>query len=190
MRIGIYGGSFDPIHSGHAMLANFVAQCGIVDELWITVNRRNPLKSDKAAASDSHRLVMAGIVASKCLNVKVCDIEMSMPSPSYTYDTLLKLKEIYPQHEFRLVMGSDSFLNFSNWKKWKEILKSFGLIVYPRPGYPLPLEESIGTKFLSGAPEFSISSSLVREYIRDNWDINYFVPLEVAEYISQHHLYK
>lgn len=190
MTIGIYGGSFDPIHSGHAILANFVAQCNIVDEVWIMVSRRNPLKLHETFASDKDRLAMARQVAEECKNVKVSDLEMSMPVPSYTYNTLEELKRVNPRHDFKLIIGSDSLFNFSKWKNNELILKKFGLIVYPRPGYPLPEKEPMGMTFLNGAPEFGISSSLIREYISSGWNINYFVPVRVFEYIKTHNLYK
>ena len=190
MTVGIYGGSFDPIHTGHAMVANFVSQCNVVDEVWIMVSRRNPLKEHTTIASDSDRLSMARLVAFNCRNVKVTDIEMTMPSPSYTYDTLLELKRRYPQDEFKIIIGSDSLQNFHNWRNYLKIQKEFGLIVYPRPGYGMPEIEPDGMIFLNGAPEFGVSSSLVREYISYGWDINYFVPVAVSEYIKENKLYK
>lgn len=190
MTIGIYGGSFDPIHTGHAMVANFISQCNVVDEVWIMVSRRNPLKTHPAIANDMQRLEMARIVARDCKNVKVCNIEMSMPVPSFTYDTLRELKRRYPQHDFKIIIGSDSFLNFSRWKNAESIQKEFGLVVYPRPNYPLPATEPEGMTFINGAPEFSISSTLIREYVRDGWNINYFVPVGVSEYITTHKLYQ
>lgn len=190
MTVGIYGGSFDPIHTGHAMVANFVAQCNVVDEVWIMVNRRNPLKPDKTFASDLQRIEMAKLVANECQNVKVTDIEMSLPSPSYTYFSLKALKEKHPENEFKIIIGSDSFHSFANWKNSREILKEFGVIVYPRPGYQLPECEPSGFTFLNGAPEFSISSSLIREYLASGWNINFFVPVAVSLYISKNNLYK
>ncbi|MCH5234385.1 MAG: nicotinate (nicotinamide) nucleotide adenylyltransferase [Muribaculaceae bacterium] len=190
MTIGIYGGSFDPIHTGHAMVANFVSQCNIVDEVWIMVSRRNPLKEHSTLASDNHRLKMAEIVAEKCDKVNVTDIEMSLPVPSYTYDTLLELKKLYPKETFKIIIGSDSLQNFHNWRNSEKIQKEFGLIVYPRPGYELPVTEPEGMTFLNGAPEFGVSSSLIREYIQSDWNINYFVPVAVSEYIEEHKLYK
>ena len=189
MNIGIYGGSFDPIHTGHAMVANFVAQCNVVEEVWIMVSRRNPLKEQGTVASDKDRLQMAHLVAKGCRNVKVTDIEMSMPIPSYTYDTFTELKKKYPEHKFKIIIGSDSLSNFHNWKNSDRIQKEFGLIVYPRPGYPLPQDEPDNVTFLNGAPEFGISSSLIREYASSGWNINYFVPLSVSEYIKTHNLY-
>lgn len=189
MTIGIYGGSFDPIHTGHAVVANFVAQCGLVDEVWITVAKQNPLKTDRVLAHENQRITMAEIVASLCSGVRVCDIEMELPHPSYTINTLNELKRRFEEYDFRLIIGSDSYRNFERWKSADEIRQNYGLIVYPRPGYPLPKDEPGNTVFLNGAPEFSISSSLIREYCKSRWNINYFVPPQIAQYIINHNLY-
>ena len=189
MTVGIYGGSFDPIHTGHAMIANFISQCNIVDEVLLTVNRQNPLKENPTIASEKERIEMARMVAEKCSKVRVSDIEMKLPLPSYTIDTLTLLKKLYPEHNFKLIIGSDSLINFNRWKESDRILKEFGLIVYPRPGFPFPGNEKDNMTFLTGAPEFSISSSLVREYVASGWNINYFVPVEVADYIKEKKLY-
>ena len=106
MIIGIYGGSFDPIHTGHALVANFVAQCNVVDEVWIMVSRKNPMKEHDTIATDSQRLKMAEMVAMECKDVKVTDIEMGLPYPSYTYTTLKELKRLYPENDFRHSCGS------------------------------------------------------------------------------------
>ena len=190
MIIGLYGGSFDPIHTGHAMVANFVSQCNVVDEVWIMVSRKNPLKLNDTIASDGDRLQMARIVAEKCRNVKVTDIELQLPVPSYTIDTLRTLKNHFPSHQFKIIIGSDSLENFEKWKESDLIKQQFGVIVYPRPGYPMPEKEKDGFTFLNGAPEFSVSSSLIREYVASGWDINYFVPTDVCDYITKHYLYR
>lgn len=190
MTIGIYGGSFDPIHTGHAMVANFVAQCNVVDEVWIMVSRKNPLKPHSTFASDKNRLEMASIVASQCKNVKVTDIEMSMPTPSYTIDTLRALQTRYPDKDFKIIIGSDNLTDFKKWKESDRILMEFGVIVYPRPGYPLIGRPPQGMVYLNGAPEFGISSSLIREYVASGWNINYFVPIPVSEYITNNKLYQ
>lgn len=189
MKIGIYGGTFDPIHTGHLVVANFVAQCGLVDEVWLTVNRKNPLKIQSTQALEEYRLKMAEIAVKPCPSLNVCDIELSMPYPSYTVDTLSLLKNRYPDYKFTLIIGSDSFQNFNKWKNADTIVREFGVIVYPRPGYILPQDEPVGFTFLNGAPLISMSSSLIREYVRDGWNINYFVPLKVADYIADHKLY-
>lgn len=190
MTIGLYGGSFDPLHTGHAMVANFISQCNVVDEVWLMVSRKNPLKAHDTYANDSQRLEMAGLVVGNCHKVKVSDLELKMPYPSFTIDTLQKLKEVYPEHEFKVIIGSDSLVDFHKWKESGRIQKEYGLIVYPRPGYPLPENESENVIFLNGAPECSISSSLIREYVKSGWNINYFVPLSISEYIHKHNLYQ
>ena len=190
MIVGIYGGSFDPIHTGHAMVANFIAQCNIVDVVWIMVSRRNPLKMHSTIATDAQRLEMASLVAENCKNVKVSDLEMTLPTPSYTYDTLSELKKRYPENIFKLIIGSDSLQNFHNWKNADKIQNEFEVIVYPRPGFPLEGQEPDNMTFLTGAPEFSISSSLIREYVSSGWNINYFTPISVSEYINTHQLYR
>ena len=190
MTIGIYGGSFDPIHTGHAIVANFVSQCNVVDEVWLMVSRKNPLKENDTLASEKERLEMASLVASGCKRVRVSDLEMGLPYPSYTYHTLQELKRIYPQHNFKIIIGSDSLERFSQWRNHERIQKEFGVIVYPRPGYPMKGEEPEGFTFLQGAPEFSVSSTLIRDYAASGWNINYFVPLSVAEYIEKHKLYR
>ena len=189
MRIGIYGGSFDPIHTGHAMVANFVAQCNVVDEVWLMVSRRNPLKTGGTYAGDRERLEMASIVARKCKGVRVTDIEMHRGVPSYTIETLRELQREHPDDSFKIIIGSDSLIKFREWRSWEEIVKDFGVIVYPRPGYPMPEKEPDNFIFLNGAPEFGISSTLIREYVRSGWNINYFVPTEVNEYIREKQLY-
>lgn len=190
MEIGIYGGSFDPIHTGHAMVANFVAQCNVVDEVWIMVSRRNPLKANDTYATDSQRFEMVSLVAEKCRNVKASREELSLPYPSYTYDTLKYLQKKYPGHTFSLIIGSDSLERLSEWKNSRDLQREFRIIVYPRPGYPFPELEPDNMTFLNGAPTFGISSSLVREYVKSDWDINYFVPASVSDYIKLHKLYR
>lgn len=189
MTIGIYGGSFDPIHSGHAIVANFISQCNIVDEVWLMVAKKNPLKPHSTFASEKHRLEMAKLVAKDGFKIKASDLELSLSYPSYTYDTLVELKRINPDHQFKLIIGSDSLNNFNNWRNCEKILKEFGVIVYPRPGSPLKGEEPEGMTFLTGAPEVSLSSSLIREYIASGWNINYFVPIAVSQYITENKLY-
>lgn len=191
MRIGVYSGSFDPIHTGHAMLANYVAQWGRVDEVWLMVSRLNPLKAGHAPAEDRHRLAMAALVAAKCRCVEVSDFELSLPLPSYTYVTLCKLRERYPEHEFVLVIGSDNLLSLDKWRNADDILRQFGMIVYPRPGYELPDQLPEGVEVLGpDVPEALVSSTFIRDALAQDKDICYFVPSEVAEYIKDNNLYK
>lgn len=190
MTIGIYSGSFDPIHSGHAMVANYVGQCGEVDEVWIMVSRLNPLKGGIEPASDIHRLRMAEFVAEGCRGVRASDFELSLPLPSYTYVTLCRLRETYPEHTFKLIIGSDNWLNLGRWRDAGKIVKEFGLLIYPRPGYELPQTPPPGVKVVGNGPTAHVSSTFIREAVAKGMNINYFVPFRVAEYIKEHNLYE
>ncbi|MDE5886103.1 MAG: nicotinate (nicotinamide) nucleotide adenylyltransferase [Muribaculaceae bacterium] len=190
MRIGIYGGSFDPIHTGHAMLANYISQAGIVDELWLMVSKVNPLKTATPPASDDHRLRMASLVAEGCENVCASGFELSLPSPSFTYRTLQKLKEHYPEHTFKIIIGSDNWHEFKRWRNPDEIVREFGVIIYPRPGYEIEGKLPEGVELLEGVPTVEMSSTFVRNLIKKGKNIIYFVPRDVAEYIRRHQLYK
>ena len=190
MTIGVYSGSFDPIHTGHAMVANYVGQWSGVDEVWIMVSRQNPLKSGMMPEADHHRMRMAELVANKCANVKASDFELSLPLPSYTYVTLCKLREAYPEHKFKLIIGSDNWLNLGRWRDADKIIKEFGLVIYPRPCYVTPLQPPKGVEVLSKGPAAHVSASFVREMVASGGNINYFVPVEVAEYINTHNLYR
>ncbi len=189
MTIGIYSGSFDPIHTGHAMVANYVGQTGIVDEVWLMVSRRNPLKVSLTPEDDHHRLDMVGLVAENCLNVKASDFELSLPAPSYTYVTLCKLREKYPEHRFKLIVGGDNWQHLGRWRDADKIIKEFGLIIYPRPGYPLPEVPPKGVEVLTFGPTAHVSSSFIRSLLAKNGNINFFVPIPVANYIKEHNLY-
>lgn len=190
MRIGIYGGSFDPIHTGHAMLANFIAQAGVVDEVWLMVSPLNPLKTGTQPVSNNHRLKMAEMVAANCQGVRASGFEFHLPKPSYTYTTLCRLREAYPQNSFRLIIGSDNWQEISRWRDPDKIIREFGLIIYPRPGYPVKGPFPEGVEMLEGVPTIDMSSTMVREMVREGINVNYFVPLCVADYIKEHDLYK
>lgn len=188
MRIGVFSGSFDPVHTGHAMIANYASQWLGFDEVWLMVSPRNPLKHD-SCAPDSCRLEMASIVASGCRNVKVSDFEFSLPLPSYTYHTLSLLRESYPENEFCLIIGSDNWVDFHRWRDHDRIIREFRIFIYERPGYPLSSILPAGVERIDGAPLAFISSTFVRNALKEGRNLNYFLPPGVFEYISQHKLY-
>ena len=191
MKIGIFSGSFDPIHIGHAMIANYIAQQGIVDEVWLMVSRLNPLKDNSLPAADSDRLSMAALVAEGCRNVKVSDFEMTLPLPSYTYRTLCALREIYPEHRFTQIIGSDNWLEIERWMNWREIVSEFGFIIYPRPGYPIDVNNlPTNIEVVEKCPQTQLSSSFIRESIKENLNMNWFLPPAVFDYIESRGLYK
>lgn len=189
MRIGIYSGSFDPIHAGHQMVANYCAQWGPFDEVWLLVSPMNPLKRGSNPASESQRLEMARIVAEQCRNVKASDFEFNLPLPSYTYVTLCRLRESYPEHDFTLIVGSDNWINFGRWRDAHKIIDEFGLVVFPRPGYEVPQDPMPGVRVLPDTPTAQISSTFVRKAVAEGYSIAGFVPSGVADYIEKEKLY-
>ena len=190
IRTAIFGGSFDPIHTGHAMVANYVAQSGIVDEVWLMPGRINPLKAGTAPASDAHRLAMCRLVAEDCAETNVCDAEMSLPAPSYTVNTMRHLVAQYPDRRFSLLIGSDNWLCFDQWHEHDWLLSNFEIIVYPRPGYNIdPQSMPAGVTILQAAPMALISSTFVRDGFAAGRNMNFFIPAKVLNYINKHQIY-
>ena len=174
MKVGIFGGSFDPIHMGHISLARYVLDHTELDEVWLMVSPLNPLKPQGYVATDEERLTMACLAVDDIAGIKVSDFEFSLPIPSYTYNTLSKLKEAYPDIDFRLIIGGDNWADFDKWKNPDEIINEFGLIVYPRPGesflFP-PQNKKIKTQniiVLHDAPQMTVSSTEIRHLLSGN----------------------
>lgn len=188
--IGLLGGSFNPVHMGHVMLASYLTQWGYVDSVWMTVSPRNPLKDSSLLIPDLKRLAMLSIALKGARGIESCDIELSMPKPNYTINTLELLARRYPRKKFKLVIGSDNWAIFDKWRDYQRILDEFGVIVYPRVGFPVENKLVDGMEYLEEAPIANISSTFVRNAIRQGRDITYFVPAGVAKYISDFGLYK
>ena len=187
--VGILGGSFNPVHHGHLMLASYLAQWGVVDEVWLTLSPRNPLKAAEALEPDTVRLNMLTLALKGEKNLDLCDIELSMPKPSYTINTLDVLSDRYPDLDFRLIIGSDNWAIFDRWRDHQRILDQYGVIVYPRPGYPVDPDPVDGMTLID-APTINISSTFVRKAVAAGRSVRYFVPDSVAQYIAAHKLYK
>ena len=188
MTVGILGGSFNPVHAGHMMLASYLAQWGYVDEVWLTLSPRNPLKDAAGLLPDTKRLAMLTLASRNARGIDICDLELSMPKPSYTINTLRALRERYPDKDFRLIIGSDNWQTFTQWREWEAILNEFGVIVYPRPGYPVEKRYVDGMELVE-APQVHISSTFVRNSIARGKDMSYFLPQGVNKYILDNKLY-
>jgi len=165
-KVGLFGGSFNPIHYGHTGLAKFILETTDIEQVWLMVSPQNPLKKRADLMDDETRLRLAREATADMPDIKVCDIEMHLPIPSYTLNTLNVLKEMYPNIEFSLIMGSDNVLCFDKWYGYDEILRNFPILVYPREGYDAT--ELIRTRYqkmqlIEGAPHFNISSTEIRE---------------------------
>jgi len=187
---GLLGGSFNPVHMGHFMLASYLAEFTPLSSVWLMLSPLNPLKSHpEELLGDMQRLRMLEIAARANPKLSVCDIELTMPRPSYTADTLRLLSRRYPRRRFKLIIGSDNWKIFHSWRRHEEILDNYGVIVYPRPGYETgPIyDERVE---LVNAPMIELSSSWVRRTIARGRDLNFFLPPGVYDYIKANNLYK
>lgn len=191
MRIGIFGGSFDPIHTGHAIIAQYMISSGLVDQLWFMVSPVNPLKVDKERqVADTDRLRMVEMVSHPMDGVETSAFEFTMPRPSYTIDTLNALQAKFPDDEFYLVTGGDNWQIFNKWRNSEEILAKYHLLIYPRLGYDvtIPVELQDRVKLVD-APIIELSSTEIRQRLANGKSVRYYVPDEVMGYIERHHLY-
>lgn len=191
MKIGLFSGSFDPIHTGHAIVANYISQyCGL-DKVWVMPSPLNPLKVGTSPAEPSDRVKMCELVARKCHNVEVSQVELSLPLPSYTWRTLCHLREKYPEHEFHLIIGSDNWQAFHRWRNYEDILREFSIIIYPRPGYECE-DKGLpdGVSLLKDPPQTLISSTFIREAAKEKRNLNYFLDADVIDYIKSRKLYE
>jgi nicotinate-nucleotide adenylyltransferase len=190
MHIGLFFGSFNPIHIGHTALANYMLSFTDMDEVWIVVSPHNPLKNKHQLLNQHQRLHLVNLAIDDFNKLKSCDIEFNLSQPSYTIHTLTHLKEKYPQHQFSLIMGQDNLQTFDKWKNYEEILRRFQIYVYPRP---LSISSSFDAHpnvHLTQAPLIEISSTFIRKAIKEKRDIRFFVAPKVWEQIDAMHFYR
>ena len=192
MKIGIFGGSFNPIHNGHAIIAHHIITSGAVDRLWLMVSPVNPLKvGHERQVADTDRLRMVEMVSHNLENVETSAFEFTMPKPSYTIDTLNALQAKFPDDEFYLVTGADNWVIFDRWRNSEEILAKYHLLVYPRLGYDVVIPEELRDRVtLVDAPIIELSSTMVRERLAKGLSARYYVPDEVLNYIERKGLYR
>ena len=186
----MFFGSFNPIHNGHLMLANYLAEYGGLDEIWFVVSPQNPFKDKKSLLADRHRLYMVEMAIKGDERFQVCDIEFYMPQPSYTIDTLTRLQERHPNTDFYLICGMDNIESFKKWKNYEMILQYHHLMVYPRKGYSSNELVEHPSVTVVEAPEIEVSSTFIRNAIGEGKDVRYFVPKEVYKYIIDMHFYE
>jgi len=197
-RIGLYFGTFNPIHVGHLIISNYMTGYTNLDEVWLVVSPLNPLKKKESLLKDYHRLNLVRIAIEDNPNLKACDEEFNLPKPSYTIYTLAHLKEKFPKYNFNLIMGEDNLRSFKKWKNHEEILKSHYLYVYPRilteqeklektKNIPIVKHSNI---IRCEAPVMKISSSFIRKAISENKDVRYLLTPEVFKYVDEMNFYK
>lgn len=184
MEVGLFFGSFNPIHIGHMIIANLVKETTSVKEVWFVVSPQNPFKKNKNLLHEFDRLDLVSSAIGDDYGFRVSDIEFNMPKPSYTVDTLALLKEKHPDKNFRLIIGQDNLTSFGKWKNHEEILKQHSLIVYPRPHTPPSSFDDHEKVEWMEAPEVDISATLIRKLIKDDKSIRYLVPEPVEERIK------
>ena len=191
MRIGIYGGSFNPIHRGHTELAASIVRQGLVDELWLMVSPLNPLKSGEVSdiAEYEHRLRMAELATKGIDGVKVSDFERSLPLPSYTITTLGELRKAYPEHEFVLVIGADNWERFPRWYHAEEIIEWYRILIYRRPGCELDESSLPSSVLVVDTPLYDVSSTQIRESVKNGRLMRRWLDEKVARYIKKNGLY-
>ncbi len=190
MKIGLFFGSFNPVHIGHMIIANYMASQTDLDQTWLVVSPQNPLKPKSTLAKDYDRLHLVQLAIGENALLRASNIEFNLPKPSYTIDTLTYLKEKYPQNEFVLIMGGDNLATLHKWKNYELILRDYMIYVYRRPSYELGERENHENVRLFDAPELHISASYIRRSIRAGHSIQYLVPDTVYEYIRDSNMYK
>ncbi|GGC02305.1 nicotinate (nicotinamide) nucleotide adenylyltransferase [Dyadobacter sediminis] len=183
MKIGLFFGSFNPIHIGHLIIANTMATSADLEQVWFVVSPQNPFKKNNSLLHEFDRYDLVQRAISDNSALKVTDFEFHMPKPSYTIDTLIRMQEKYPQHEFRLIIGEDNLAQFPNWKNHDKILEYTGLLVYPRPDSKKHIfGNHPAVKFVE-APLLDISATYIRNCLKTGKSIRYMVPEPVEQLI-------
>jgi nicotinate-nucleotide adenylyltransferase len=189
MLIGLFFGSFNPVHIGHLIIANTMATQTDLEQVWFVVSPQNPFKKSQTLLHEFDRLDMVQMAVQDNPRLRTTDIEFSLPRPSYTIDTLLRLTAKYPQHRFRLIIGEDNLTQFRNWKNHEAILTNYGLYVYPRPNAGLSDLGQHPAVRLVPAPLLDISATFIRDSIRQYRSVKYLVPDAVEEMIRRKKFY-
>ena len=191
MEIGLYFGSFNPIHVGHLVIANYILEKTTIDELWFIISPQNPLKEKTTLLDDYQRLHMVELAIDDFPHLRTSSVEFSLPQPSYTVQTLAHLYDKYPQHTFSLIMGGDNIQSIHKWKNYQRIIENYKIYVYPRPGFVMPpdLDGNPNIEIVN-APLMEISSSMIREWIRQGRNIQGFMPSAAWQYLDEMNFYK
>ena len=189
MKVGLYFGSFNPIHTGHLIIANHVLNETDLQRIWFVLSPQNPFKPSSTLLNEYDRLHLVQIAIENDERLKASEIEFSLPKPSYTSHTLADLAEKYPSHQFSIIMGSDSFQNLGKWKNPESIIHNFPIIIYKRPNHEIVNDLNAQINVMD-APLLEISATYIRECIQKGKSIKYLVPAAVEEEIEKSSFYK
>jgi len=191
LKVGLYFGSYNPIHIGHLAIANYMVEFTDIDQLWFVVSPQNPFKKKANLLDDYQRLEMVHRAVDGDDRLRASNIEFNLPKPSYTIDTLVYLKEQFPNYQFAIIMGSDNLENFHKWKNAEQIIENYGVIVYPRPGFDKSkIQVHKNISIAENAPLMEISSSFIRKAIKSGKDVRHFLPPKTREYLEEMNFYK
>jgi len=190
MEVGLYFGSFNPVHIGHMAIANYMVEYTDLQQIWFVVSPQNPLKAKNTLLADYQRYELVSRAIGNNIKFRVSSIEFSMPKPSYTIDTLTYISEKFPNHNFSIIMGSDNILTLNKWKNYEQILQYYKIYIYPRSDFQLENVEVKGNFEIANAPQMEISSSFIRQAIKEGKDIPYFMPSEAYKYMREMHFYE
>lgn len=189
MEIGLYFGSFNPVHVGHLIIASYAKQTTALKQVWLVVSPQNPLKASASLLNEYHRLHLVKLAIEDDTNLRVTDVEFHLPKPSYTVHTLAYLKEKYPQHHFSIIMGSDSFTNLPKWKNYEHILRNHKIYIFKRPGFEVDKHLNGNIEFIE-APLLQISSTEIRAMIKKGMSVRYLVPEKAVKEIDDNRYYR
>jgi len=189
MNVGLYFGSFNPIHTGHLIIGNYIAHNYNLNEVWFIVSPQNPFKKAFSLLNEHHRYYMIQEAIEGEKKLKASKVEFKLPRPSYTIDTLTYLTEKYPNYRFHIIMGSDSFQNLNKWKNAEIIASTYPIIIYKRAGFEIINSINAGIT-VADAPLIEISSTRIRDMIREGISIRYLVPDVVKEEIEKNNYYR
>lgn len=189
-KTGLFFGSFNPVHVGHLIIGNYMVEHTYLDEVWFVISPHNPLKKKSSLLADHHRYAMVNLAVEENRNLWASNIEFGLPQPSYTVHTLSFLEEKYPEKEFALIMGGDNLANLHKWKNYTHILENYSILVYPRPGEPLPEIANLSNIEVVDAPQMQVSSSFIRQSIRNGKSVEYILSDKVFTYLTEMHFYE
>jgi len=184
MKIGLFFGSFNPVHNGHLAIAEYIAQKKLFDQIWLVVSPNNPLKDKNELLSENDRFNMVKLAIQNLPYLYACDVEFSMPKPSFTINTLHFLENQYPTCKFSLILGNDNMENFHLWKNYEEILERFTIYVYPRSNESFEKKEHPHIVYLD-APLLPVSATIIRDLLKKEEPVNEYLPTSVLQYIKQ-----
>jgi len=197
MKIGLYFGTFNPIHVGHLIIANHMADYTELEQVWLVVSPQNPHKTKQSMLDDYHRLALTRVAVENNRSLRASNIEFDLPRPSYTVNTLAQIQEKYPEHDFSLIMGEDNLRTFHKWKNHEEILANHDIYVYPRlvvQGEPVSESKNDFAQHprvkMVDAPLMKISASFIRDAIRNKKDVRYLLTDAVFKYVQEMHFYE